>query len=329
MLSLDNAYNEAELRAFDERVRKGLAAGEETARGSRLCLRAEDRRPQHLAAYEHGRLVRGATRGDGVRGEDVTFNVRTIRAIPLRLTGEVPARIEIAARCTSRARRSRAQRRARGAGRAALRQSAQRRGRDHAHARSVGGVEARPVGVDVSGGGDLAATRSPAVHARRDARVAQGVGLPVEPHWRLAPGIDAVIAFCEEWREQTPRAALRDRRRRREAGRPGAARAAGHDVEVPAVGHRLQVSGAAGHDAKLQRIEVNIGRTGAATPYAVLEPVLVAGSTISLATLHNPTTSGRKDIREGDTVIIEKAGDVIPRVVGPVLALAPPRRSRG
>ena len=73
----------------------------------------------------------------------------------------------------------------------------------------------------------------------------------------------------------------------------------------------------------LRRIEVNIGRTGAASPYAVLEPVLVAGSTISLATLHNPDDLARKDIREGDTVIVEKAGDVIPRVVGPVLAKRP------
>ncbi len=75
---------------------------------------------------------------------------------------------------------------------------------------------------------------------------------------------------------------------------------------------------------------MNIGRTGAATPYAVLEPVFVAGSTISLATLHNADDLARKDIREGDTVIIEKAGDVIPRVVGPVLRGAAGRtRSRG
>ena len=141
-------------------------------------------------------------------------------------------------------------------------------------------------------------------------------GLPVEPHWQRCAGIEAVWSFCQAWAE-TRRTLpfetdgvvvkLNDLAERERLGMTSKFPRWAIAFKFPAE----QVT------TVLREIRVNVGRTGAATPYAVLEPVFVAGSTISMATLHNAEDIERKDIREGDTVIIEKAGDVIPRVVGP------------
>ena len=151
----------------------------------------------------------------------------------------------------------------------------------------------------------------------------------MESHWQRCSGIDEVIAFCAEWAEQRRAldfetdgvvVKLNDVERRK---------ALGTTSKFPrwAVAFKFP---AEQKTTRLLKIDVNVGRTGAVTPFAVLEPVFVAGSTISMATLHNADDIARKDIREGDWVIIEKAGDVIPRVVGPVLSLRPPGlRSRG
>jgi DNA ligase (NAD+) len=147
-------------------------------------------------------------------------------------------------------------------------------------------------------------------------------GLPVEPHWRPCHGIDAVIEFCREWAEKRHElpfdtdgvvtklddVALRTR--------------LGSTAKFPRWATAFKFPAQQAH-TKLLRIAVNVGRTGANTPYAVLEPVFVAGSTISMATLHNAEDIARKDLRERDTVVIEKAGDVIPRVVAPILSLRP------
>jgi len=147
-------------------------------------------------------------------------------------------------------------------------------------------------------------------------------GLPVEPHWRRCEGVAAVAAFCEEWAEKrrtldfdtdgvvikVDDLALRDK--------------LGSTAKFPRWATAFKFPAQQVH-TKLIRIDVNVGRTGAVTPYAVLEPVFVAGSTVSMATLHNAEDIQRKDIREGDTVVIEKAGDVIPKVVAPILSLRP------
>ena len=147
-------------------------------------------------------------------------------------------------------------------------------------------------------------------------------GLPVEPHAAACHGIDAVIAFCREWDTKRQQLefdtdgvvvkladlALRER--------------LGSTAKFPRWATAFKFA-AQQQQTKLLRIEVNVGRTGANTPYAVLEPIFVAGSTVSMATLHNADDIARKDLREGDTVVIEKAGDVIPRVVAPVLSLRP------
>jgi len=150
----------------------------------------------------------------------------------------------------------------------------------------------------------------------------QSLGLPVETHWRRCEGVDALIAFCREWSEarrdlefdtdgvviKVDDLALREK--------------LGTTAKFPRWATAFKFPAQQAH-TKLLKIEVNVGRTGANTPYAVLEPVFVAGSTISMATLHNAEDLARKDLREGDTVVIEKAGDVIPRVVAPVLSLRP------
>ena len=148
MLSLDNAYNEDELRAFDERVRRGL---EGRRRAVAYVAELKIDGLSIALTYEDGRLVRGATRGDGTRGEDVTANVRTIRALPLTLRGRAQGRVEIRGEVFLPRQRSSGSTRSGGRGRAAVRQPAQHGGRDDAEPRSVAGREARPLGVDVSG----------------------------------------------------------------------------------------------------------------------------------------------------------------------------------
>ena len=147
-------------------------------------------------------------------------------------------------------------------------------------------------------------------------------GLPVEPHWKKCEGVDALVAFCQEWA---------DKRRTLSFDTDGvvikvdelALRAKlGTTAKFPrwATAFKFPAQQA---NTKLLRIAVNVGRTGAVTPFALLEPVFLAGSTISMATLHNAEDVARKDLRDGDTVVIEKGGDVIPKVVAPVLSLRP------
>jgi DNA ligase (NAD+) len=147
-------------------------------------------------------------------------------------------------------------------------------------------------------------------------------GLPVERHWTRCEGIDAVIGFCEQWADKrraldfdtdgvvikVDDLALRDK--------------LGRTAKFPRWATAFKFPAQQVH-TRLLKIDVNVGRTGAVTPYAVLEPVFVAGSTVGMATLHNAEDIARKDVREGDTVVIEKAGDVIPKVVAPILSLRP------
>jgi DNA ligase (NAD+) len=141
-------------------------------------------------------------------------------------------------------------------------------------------------------------------------------GLPVEPNWKQCDGIDAVVAFCESWRDKRASLAFETDGVVIKLNDPQMRERLGYTSKFPRWATAFKFP-AERKLAMLHRIEINIGRTGAATPFAMLEPTVVAGSTISMATLHNPDDIIRKDIRPGELVIIEKAGDVIPRVVGP------------
>ena len=195
MLSLDNAYDEADLRAFDERLRRAAGLGDVAVPyvaelkidGLSIAL-----------TYENRRLVRGATRGDGLRGEDVTANVRTIRSIPLDAARRTVGEVRSARRGVSAARVVRPDQP--GAGRrrrAALREPAQCRGRDDAESRSRRWSRAagsRPSSISTSDPTEGAPTEHFELLSAMRAW-----GLPVEPHAAACHGIDAVIAFCREW----------------------------------------------------------------------------------------------------------------------------------
>ena len=317
MLSLDNAYSEAELRTFDERVRKGVAAdavpfvAELKIDGLSIALQ-----------YQHGKLIRGATRGDGIRGEDVTSNVRTIRAIPLALRGgpadliEVRGEVYLPRVAFERINRER-----------------EENGEPlFANPRNAAAGAMRnldPALVTKRGLSAFfyqvlpASVVEPATHADTLTKLAAW-GLPVESHWRRCENLGAVWAFCDEWREKRHALAFNTDGVVIKVDEVTLRERLGSTAKFPrwALAFKFPAEQAT---TRLVRIDVNVGRTGAVTPYAVLEPVRLAGTTVQLATLHNEQEVARKDLRSGDYVLVQKAGDIIPQVVMPIVS----RRDRG
>jgi DNA ligase (NAD+) len=320
MLSLDNAYKEEELRAFDERVRRGLGGAAEVEYVAELKIDGLS----IALTYENGGLVRGATRGDGMRGEDVTSNVRVIRAIPLALEGQIEGRIEVRGevylprRAFERINREREENEEplfanpRNAAAGAMR---------NLDPKLVARRGLSSFVYDAVPAGPAAGAQVPGTHADV-LRKLQAWRLPVEKHWRVCTGIDALLDYCREWNEgrqaldfDTDGVVIKVNVR-------AARERLGSTSKFPrwAIAFKFPAQQAT---TLLKAIEVNVGRTGSVTPYAVLEPVKVGGSTISLATLHNEQEIQRRDIRPGDAVIVEKGGDVIPKIVGPVLSRRP------
>ena len=347
MLSLDNAYNEDELRAFDERVRRGIRSagraapgpgpGEPTDAPDPAVAYVAELKIDGLSialTYENGRLLRGATRGDGSRGEDVTGNVRTIRAIPLSLRTPVGAepwpagRIEIRGEVyLPRASFERLNREMADAGEALF-----------ANARNTAAGTMRNLDPALVSKRNMGAFVYQLVTARRDGLNAvpnhspthagtltalASWGLPVEPHWRRCANIDEVVAFCAEWGEKRQALEFETDGVVIKVDDLALREQLGATAKFPRWATAFKFPAQQAH-TKLLKIDTNVGRTGAVTPFAVLEPVFLAGSTIGMATLHNAEDIARKDVREGDTVVIEKAGDVIPKVVAPILGLRPP-----
>jgi DNA ligase (NAD+) len=317
MLSLDNAYDEDELRAFDERVRRGLGTADAVTYVAELKIDGLS----IALTYENGSLVRGATRGDGVRGEDVTANVRTIRALPLRLRNGTSGRVEVRGEVFLPRKVFERINEERAASGEPL----------FANPRNAAAGAMRNLDPSLVAKRGLSAWTYQIVTPTRSGRSAthtemleqlRGWGLPVEPHWERCAGIESLLAYCERWRDERQKLQFETDGVVIKVDRMSLREQLGFTSKFPrwATAFKFPAQQAT---TLLQRIEVNIGRTGAATPFAVLEPVFVGGSTVSLATLHNPEDLARKDIRERDTVIVEKAGDVIPRVVGPVLSKRP------
>jgi DNA ligase (NAD+) len=258
----------------------------------------------------------------------VTVNVRTIRAIPLTLRNGPEGRIEVRGEVylpravLERLNRERAERgetlfaNPRNAAAGTMRQlnpALVSKRRLAAFCYQM--LTAAPGSNEVSSatvGADEGRDHSRTLAAMR------GWGLPVEGHWKLCQDVDEVVEFCRAWA---------DKRQALEFDTDGVV----VKVDDVAVQQRLGATAkfprwatafkfpAQQKTTVLKKIQVNVGRTGAVTPYAVLEPVLLAGSTISMATLHNAEDIARKDLREGDTVLIEKGGDVIPKVIKPIL----------
>ena len=300
-------------QAFDERVRRELELGED-APALNYCAELKFDGLALNLRYEHGVLVQAATRGDGETGEDVTQNIRTIGQIPLKLTGEVPALLEVRGEVYMRRdafeRMNERQREKgektfvnpRNAAAGAVRQL------DPAIAAQ------RPLSFFAYGLGDVQGWRQPASHsATLDALAAFGV--PVCADREVVQGAAGLVAFHEAMgakRDQLPfdidgvvykvdAIALQKR--------------LGFVSREPrwAVAHKYP---AQEQMTRLNSIDIQVGRTGKLTPVAKLEPVFVGGTTVSNATLHNVFELRRKGVRVGDTVIVRRAGDVIPEVVG-------------
>jgi DNA ligase (NAD+) len=320
MLSLDNAFSRAELDAWGARVAR--AVGD---RANFVCEPKIDGIAVSLT-YENGGFTVGATRGDGATGEDITPNLRTVRALPMRLAAgaaphpavlEVRGEIYLPVEAFERINRElvdagqRPFANPRNAAAGTLRQ------KDPAVTAS------RPLSLWCYGVGAVEGTQ------RRQARHSEALdylraaGLPVNDQTTLAPTLAEAFAACESWqrrRHQLPyqidgavvkvdELALRD-----ELGATSRAPRWAIAYKFPAEERTTRVA----------RIAVNTGRTGKVTPFAVLDPVFVGGATITYATLHNEDELHRKDVREGDTVIVRRAGEVIPEVVAPVLEKRPP-----
>lgn len=319
MLSLDNAYSEEEVRAFDERVRRALGTAAPVAYTAELKIDGLS----IALTYEDGMLVRGVTRGDGVRGEDVTANVRTIRSLPLRLREAVPGRFEVRGEIyLPRAAFDRLNREREEAGEPLF---ANPRNAAAGTMRNLDPGQVARRGLRAFVYQLVAAPGAWPPDLQAHAAVLQRLrawGLPVEPHWRTCPSVEAVLTYCAEWAEARHSLDFETDGVVIKVDDLASRQVLGATAKFPrwAVAYKFPAEQAT---TRLVRIELQVGRTGAVTPVAVLEPVRLAGSTIALATLHNDQEIARRDIREGDVVVVEKGGDVIPKVVKPVLSLRP------
>ena len=317
MLSLDNAFSRDDLVAWGNRIARLVDApisyvAEPKLDGLAISLQ-----------YERGRLVVGATRGDGATGEDVTENVRQIDAIPQRLVGDVPDLVEVRGEVFMPLQSFEELNRRQGDAGARL----------FANPRNAAAGSLRVKDVSITASRDLAFIAyqigayegGPRLHTHWGLLDwLRGLGLPVNPLAQRCDDLEAVVELCEKTEAQ-----------RHSLGYE----IDGVVVKVDDLGQRAEMGATSKaprwaiaykfppeeKTTTLLEIQVSIGRTGRATPFAVLEPVFVGGSTVARATLHNQDEVARKDVRPGDTVIVRKAGDVIPEVVGPVLS----KRKRG
>ena len=312
MLSLGNAFNEEELRAFDERVRK--LAGEPVSYVAELKI---DGLATSLR-FRDGTFERGGTRGDGRVGEDVTPNLKTINSIPLRLRGNAPDEIEVRGEVYLRKsdfealneKRTQAgqpvfanPRNAASGGVRQLDPKLTRARRLSFFGYSIGALR----------NGDAPATQWDALQHIKH------LGFAVNPYVRKCKSIADVLAFCEEWEQR------RDELDYEIDGVVIKADSLAVQERLGAVGREPRWAIAYKFKAreartKLLDITITVGRTGTLNPNAVLAPVKIGGVTVQNATLHNADYIAGNDIRVGDTVLVVRAGDVIPRVVGPVLS---------
>lgn len=306
--SLNDAFTEEELREFDARVRKALPADAPTpAYDTELKIDG-----LHIVlTYEGGKLVTAATRGDGVVGEDVTHNVRTIKAIPETLSRPIDLTVEGEVYMTR-------------SGLAKLNKEREKAGQPlFANPRNAAAGSLRQLDPAIAAARPLAAflydvdaASEPLPDTQTgELEFMKGLGLPVNPNHMHAETLDEVIAYWAEWQGKKREKLdyqldgvvlkLEDRKGQEALGYTGKAPRFAVAFKFPAE----QVT------TIVEDIALQIGRTGVLTPVAHLSPVQVAGTTVSRATLHNEDFIQEKDIRVGDTVILQKAGDIIPEVV--------------
>ncbi len=313
MFSLDNAESADDLAAWVSRMERVLGH----VPGGFVCELKVDGLAVSLT-YENGILTGAATRGDGATGEDITANIRTIRSIPLRLLGEAPAVMEVRGEVyMPLAAFSRLNERQAAAGEKVF-----------VNARNAAAGSLRQKDPEITASRELDiwvyqlgfVADGPVLEGHHQTfEYLRDLGLPVDPATALVDSLDGVTEYI------------------------GRAEASRHDLPYQTDGVVIKVDSLAeqidlGYTAKAPRwaiaykfppeeqitrlldIQVNAGRTGRVTPFAVLEPVFVGGANVSLATLHNEDEVHRKDVRIGDMVVVRRAGDVIPEVVGAVVS---------
>ena len=308
MLSLDNTYSLEEVGEFDARVRKGLGkeridyAVEPKVDGVAIHLR-----------YERGRFALGLTRGDGERGDDITANLRTIRSIPLRLTGkDIPDVVEVRGEVYMETAAFAAMNERRAADGKPAFMNPRNATTGSLKMLDTTEVSRRPLQMFVY---QLVNAERHGIEAHLEGLAfAKKLGLRVNPKNSLARGFDDLRRQCEAWGENWGSLAygadglvikvndLRD------AARLGAT------SKSPRWGIAYKF-GTTEAETTLRKIDLQVGRTGVVTPVALLEPVILLGTEVRRATLHNQDEIDRKDIREGDRVVIEKGGEVIPKIV--------------
>ena len=307
MLSLGNTYSEDDLREFDERVQRGL----EGAPYSYVCELKFDGVAMSLS-YEHGQLTQGVTRGDGTRGDVVTANVRTIRTLPLHLRpaqnqptdfevrGEIfmplPVFAELNAEREQNGEALLANPRNAAAGTLKLQDSAQ-----------VAARKLRFYAYSLLTPNRLFTAHSQTLEALST------YGLPVSDTWRRCQNLDEVLAFVHEWNKKRftlPVATdgivikVDDLRQQEQLGLTAKSPRWAIAYKYPAEAART----------RLREIIYNVGRTGAVTPVALLDPVPLAGTVVKRATLHNANQIAALDLRLGDLVFVEKGGEIIPKI---------------
>ena len=316
LLSLGNAFSEDELLGWHNRVKK-LADNSEF---DFVCEHKIDGLAVALT-YENGMFSIGATRGDGFRGENITRNIRTIRSIPLSVTGNAPPRFEVRGEVFLPK-----------AGFDKLNKERADEGLPlFANPRNAAAGSVRQLDPRITAGRPLDiyiymlgyAEGEEALQSHwQTLEYLKSLGFKINPNNRKIGSIEQVKAYYEKWKEDRERLPYE---------------ADGIVVKINQIDVQRQL-GDIGHEPRwavaykfpavqentlLKEIKISVGRTGTMNPYAVLEPVAIGGVTVRQATLHNEDDARRKDIREGDTVIIQRAGDVIPQVIGPVLAKRP------
>lgn len=314
MLSLGNAFGADELREFDTRVRRGLGLGPDDPPVPYVCELKIDGLAISLR-YEGRSFVRGATRGDGMTGEDVTANLRTVRSIPLRLRADPPGEtLEVRGEVFMPRKAF-----------ADLNEQLEQAGKPlYANARNTaaGSVRQKDPAATASRRLDVWCYQLVGAHGLKthseSLELLRELGFRINPNVQRVAGIDEVIAFTERWAD------------------------ARHELDYETDGIVIKVDSLADQErlgfvaraprwataykfpaqqvtTKLEAIDVYVGRTGALTPVAHVTPVQVGGTTVRNATLHNIDEIRRRDLRVGDTVVLQRAGDVIPEVVGPVI----------
>jgi DNA ligase (NAD+) len=304
MLSLSNAFDEAEFRAFDQRVRKGL--GREDI--GYVCELKIDGLAINLT-YQDGRFVQGATRGDGSIGEDVTANLRTIKSIPLTLREKVSGRVDVRGEVYLPT----------AAFDATNKERAERGEALFANPRNAAAGAVRQLDPQATSKRNLAMWSYSAAGLQVSSQHEllerlRALGIRTNPHWKRAKDADEALAFIESWKEK---------RHDLDYGTDGVVvkvdltrdqERLGYVARNPkwAIAFKFPAEQAT---TTIEDIKVYVGRTGVLTPVAWLAPVLVGGTTVRRATLHNLDEVRRLDVRVGDRVLVQRAGDVIPEVV--------------